>query len=526
VSPFAYATQPNDDVSAASISLPATTPHVDSYKISKLDEARQRIKQSFSSQFSSPLLSNSDTVEYIFPRFDKSELILGNVLGCGGFGTVLEIRAIRLLSSEGGGGFEGDDEDGAGREIGEGFDAIARNKNCSNDNDSDINRQDGGRRTFKTMCPNFFHWRHAKEEQHEEERGDFVFTGEGGEGEGKNNYGNNSDDDAVKGRRRGEEGAPPIEDEQQQQRQVGDKQIRKRQVSRNFSIQAWRDSDPGEEGNDAISQEEMKRYKSEYSSSRGGTTEHSGVSSTGEDGDGDFNLAHCLGDVCPGATLSTVLEKSERASQFSIYETTVVVGHTTKTNGDGGANVCDDDADEGGSHQHQQHQQRRRIVFFKPEDKLDHDIIQQDKQYISENATTREGESRYAIKIIQPDIVQSDFKKFLQAAMDMATETYFLSVLRHPHILKMRAVGQGDMFSPDYFLVLDRLYDTLLDRIEGSWTETANHLEKDFFVWSRTKKVKLFWAERVGVMRDIAAALAYMHDLRIIYRDIVSFCIL
>ena len=106
--------------------------------------------------------------------------------------------------------------------------------------------------------------------------------------------------------------------------------------------------------------------------------------------------------------------------------------------------------------------------------------------------------------------------------MDMATETYFLSVLSHPNILKMRAVGQGDMFSPDYFLVLDRLYDTLLDKIEGSWKEQYEHLKNSFFVWNRTRKMKVLWAERMGVMRDIAGALGYMHDLRIIYRDIVS----
>jgi serine/threonine protein kinase len=106
--------------------------------------------------------------------------------------------------------------------------------------------------------------------------------------------------------------------------------------------------------------------------------------------------------------------------------------------------------------------------------------------------------------------------------MDMATETYFLSVLSHPNILKMRAVGQGDMFSPDYFLVLDRLYDTLLDKIEGSWKEQYEHLENSFFVWNRSRKTKMLWAERMGVMRDIAGALGYMHDLRIIYRDIVS----
>jgi len=52
-------------------------------------------------------------------------------------------------------------------------------------------------------------------------------------------------------------------------------------------------------------------------------------------------------------------------------------------------------------------------------------------------------EACYVIKLISQSIVENDFQKFLQAAKDLATETYFLSVLDHPHILKLRAVGQG-----------------------------------------------------------------------------------
>jgi serine/threonine protein kinase len=116
--------------------------------------------------------------------------------------------------------------------------------------------------------------------------------------------------------------------------------------------------------------------------------------------------------------------------------------------------------------------------------------------------------------------VESDFKKFLQAAMDMATETYFLSVLDHPHILKMRAVGPGDMFSPSYFLVLDRLFDTLSDRIDGTWKQQADNLENSLLVWNRARKSRSLWDERMGVMKDLAGAIAHLHKLKIIYRDV------
>jgi serine/threonine protein kinase len=127
----------------------------------------------------------------------------------------------------------------------------------------------------------------------------------------------------------------------------------------------------------------------------------------------------------------------------------------------------------------------------------------------------------YVIKKISQSIVDNDFNKFIQAAKDLATETNFLIVLgQHPHILNIRAVGQGDFFSPDFFLVLDRLHDTLYDKIEKSWKTQLYDLENSFFVYDRAAKIKTLWNERMGVMKDLAGALSYMHDMRIIYRDI------
>jgi len=579
ISPFAHATtttkgkgahhhpsNPNNNIhlhqnqTESDFSLPLGTPQIDTYQISHLTQARHRIKQSIIAQ--SPLLSSNDK-EYIFPRFDKNELVLGDVLGSGGFGTVLEIQGIRLLT-------ENTDDDNA-----------ANVTDANNNTKKNLKQQSRSRRRpSRIKCRSFdesqlkqptttttnkHHDVHRKSpvanitrgirtkalsfnaKAHEviPDVGHFFHhhrgSGSGAIGEEKecvettareiNEYQDGIPSAATwngselqqqqEQQAANEQEEPPQQPRQQQQQQTPPK----RQISRNFSLKAWRESDPGDEGKDAISLEEMERYKVEYSNSRhgaaaGGTSSSSSSANIGEEEDGKFkavvedegcDLQHqtdCLVDevVCPGTNLSTVLEKSEErpsgSSQFSIYDT---VDHT--------------EHDDTNNDSQQQSQQRRRIVFFEPTSHYQ-GIIQQDKQYISENTTTPTGESRYVIKIIQPDIVQTDFKKFLQAAMDMATETKFLSVLSHPHILKMRAVGQGDMFSPGYFLLLDRLYDTLLDRIEGSWRVMADHLEHDFLVWGRASKVKSLWAERMGVMRDVAGALAYIHSLGIIYRDI------
>jgi serine/threonine protein kinase len=150
------------------------------------------------------------------------------------------------------------------------------------------------------------------------------------------------------------------------------------------------------------------------------------------------------------------------------------------------------------------------------------DVITSPQQTEKRNSTLDLANESYVIKKISQSIVDNDFNKFLQAAKDLATETNFLCVLgQHPHILNIRAVGgQGDFFSPDFFLVLDRLHGTLYDKIEKSWKIQLYDLENSFFVYDRAAKVKTLWNERMRVMKDLAGALSYMHDMRIIYRDI------
>mmetsp|Transcript_11500 Transcript_11500/g.25785 ORF Transcript_11500/g.25785 Transcript_11500/m.25785 type:complete len:443 (+) Transcript_11500:271-1599(+) len=147
----------------------------------------------------------------------------------------------------------------------------------------------------------------------------------------------------------------------------------------------------------------------------------------------------------------------------------------------------------------------------------------QDKAFIAEHCLrTKSKDARYAIKYLSPE-VKRDPNKFVQATMDMAVETKFLAAIDHPNIIRMRAIAAGDMFDQDYFIVLDRLYDTLEKRI-GTWAKTSKSLsgvkgKLGGKKKTEEKKQKLLEDRLVGAY-DLISAISYLHGKSIIYRDL------
>lgn len=132
------------------------------------------------------------------------------------------------------------------------------------------------------------------------------------------------------------------------------------------------------------------------------------------------------------------------------------------------------------------------------------------------------GEARYAIKRLRPDIFR-DRTRFYAGLGDLVVETRFLYHLEHPNIIKLRGIASVDPFSKDYFVILDRLHDTLQDRL-GQWKLRKQQAKT---IWNRLNcggSSKLFsiklLEEQLTAAFDLSAAFVYLHDRQICHRDI------
>jgi serine/threonine protein kinase len=130
---------------------------------------------------------------------------------------------------------------------------------------------------------------------------------------------------------------------------------------------------------------------------------------------------------------------------------------------------------------------------------------------------------KYVVKHLNPKLAFNP-KKLVVGAKDLVMEAHFLSALDHINIIKLRgwsaagiagfaATGRADGF----FLILDRLELTLAKRI-SYWREEAK-AKKSLIKGRNSTKNQLF-QERLQAAVDVAAAVLYLHERRILFRDL------
>lgn len=126
--------------------------------------------------------------------------------------------------------------------------------------------------------------------------------------------------------------------------------------------------------------------------------------------------------------------------------------------------------------------------------------------------------SRYAVKQVHKKLLR-DPKAFQRAVNDLRTEIHLLSKCHHPNIVELRGVaatGGTDTVSESYFIVLDRLKETLDERIH-QWNLLKFQKGPSYYKGSSNYKMITL---KATYALQIASALKYLHERSVIYRDL------
>jgi serine/threonine protein kinase len=144
---------------------------------------------------------------------------------------------------------------------------------------------------------------------------------------------------------------------------------------------------------------------------------------------------------------------------------------------------------------------------------------------------SKNGQARYAIKVLNPEIFDDPTKLYYQGVMDLNSETRLLAKIQdHPNICKLRAIGKCHMnndgasttFHQEYFIVLDRLY-CILDQRMLQWKQKSQRyggIVGKLVLDAQAKRRKELWIERLCAGYGLASALAHIHAQNIVHRDL------
>ena len=152
--------------------------------------------------------------------------------------------------------------------------------------------------------------------------------------------------------------------------------------------------------------------------------------------------------------------------------------------------------------------------------------------------------SKYAVKVVRPDLIYKSKNNnpslFVRGARDLVGEYMFLSHLRHDHIVQLRGssnLGPGGFeygCITGFFLLMDRLHDTLVNRLltwhtlhqRQRFQRFFSKLRKNMTITKMTATTHrildeetTFFIERLNVIKSIASALSYLHSHGICFRD-------
>ena len=127
----------------------------------------------------------------------------------------------------------------------------------------------------------------------------------------------------------------------------------------------------------------------------------------------------------------------------------------------------------------------------------------------------RHKSARYAVK--QMKVKFDDEKQRCRGMFDLAIEAEYLSHLAHPNIIKMRGslFCESDVKDSRFCIVLDRLNDTLQEKIDAIWPKEYKSLTGPFAMIGKDRgKMTRLFLDRMIVAHDLSSAFRYLHSKR------------
>lgn len=127
---------------------------------------------------------------------------------------------------------------------------------------------------------------------------------------------------------------------------------------------------------------------------------------------------------------------------------------------------------------------------------------------------------RFVLKRVKPEMYASDKIQFLKGIVDLTMESKLLAALDHPNIISLCGISSK---GPAHFIILEKLMETLSNRLR-KWTQIDRQCKGITGIFTGSKrKVAELYEDRISTAYDVACAGDYLHQLKIVFRDLVSF---